>query len=96
MENVVEPDRQHITVWYMCFACWIVKATDTQITFHGNNGYANALQCYISTYTAVFSTSDFGRKRTRCALCYTSVAYLSERHQKKEKKSQFPWDSVTN
>jgi hypothetical protein len=34
-------------------ACWITKATDTHseyvihIAFHGNNGYANAPQCYV-------------------------------------------------
>jgi hypothetical protein len=35
----------------MRFACWITKATDTHseyviLIFHGNNGYANAPQCY--------------------------------------------------
>jgi hypothetical protein len=37
----------------MRFACWISKATDTHsecvilLLFHGNNGYANAPQCYV-------------------------------------------------
>jgi len=35
----------------------IPKATNThsefiEILFHGNNGYANAFQCYVYTYTA--------------------------------------------
>ena len=29
-KNVVEPDRPHITIRPMRFACWITKATDTQ------------------------------------------------------------------
>jgi hypothetical protein len=39
--------------WHMHFACWLTKATDTHseyvtlIVVHGNNGYANAPQCYI-------------------------------------------------
>jgi hypothetical protein len=36
----------------MCFACWVTKATETHseyviLPFHGNNGYANAPQCYV-------------------------------------------------
>ena len=36
----------------MCFACCINKVTGTHweyviLFFHGNNGYANALQCYV-------------------------------------------------
>jgi hypothetical protein len=47
----------------MCHACWITKATDTQsehaifFLWHGNNGYTNALQCYVSTYVACFVPS---------------------------------------
>jgi hypothetical protein len=46
----------------MRFACWINKSTDTHteyaiLLFHGNNGYANATQCYII------------RKRTLPVLC---------------------------
>jgi hypothetical protein len=38
----------------MRFACRITKATDTHseyvifLLFHGNNGYANAPQCYVT------------------------------------------------
>jgi hypothetical protein len=36
----------------MRFACCITKATDTHseyvtLLFHGNNGHANAPQCYV-------------------------------------------------
>jgi len=45
----------------MCFACWIPKATETHthththyhnaeysLLFHGNNGYANGPQFYVT------------------------------------------------
>jgi hypothetical protein len=37
----------------MRIACWITKATDTHsqyviLLLHGNNGYANAPQCYVT------------------------------------------------
>jgi len=28
--NVVEPDRPQMTIWRMCIACWMSKATDTR------------------------------------------------------------------
>jgi len=28
-KNIVEPDRQHMTTWLMCLACWMSKATST-------------------------------------------------------------------
>jgi hypothetical protein len=28
-ENVVQPDRPHVTVWRMRIACWVPKATNT-------------------------------------------------------------------
>ena len=28
-KNIVEPDRPRITIWRMCIACWIPKATNT-------------------------------------------------------------------
>jgi len=42
----------------MRFVCWMIKATYTHleyvipIAFHGNNGYANALQFSVSAYIA--------------------------------------------
>jgi len=42
----------------MRFVCWIITTADTYleyvipIAFHGNIGYANALQCSVSTYIA--------------------------------------------
>jgi len=43
----------------MRYACWITKATDTHsehiilMLSHGNNGYANAPQCYVFRTLAV-------------------------------------------
>ena len=50
-KNIVEPDRPHI-IWRISVACCIPKATETYSEFvilllHGNNGEANASQCYI-------------------------------------------------
>ena len=28
-KNMVEPDKPQITIWRMCFACWVSKATGT-------------------------------------------------------------------
>jgi len=28
-ENMVQPDRPQMTIWSMCFTCWITKATNT-------------------------------------------------------------------
>jgi hypothetical protein len=28
-ENIVKPGRPQMTVWHMCIACWIPKATNT-------------------------------------------------------------------
>ena len=45
----------------MRFTCWITKATDahaeyvTLIAFHGNNGYANAPQNYVTSTLQVLS-----------------------------------------
>jgi len=29
LKNIVEPGRPQMTVWRMCIACWIPKATNT-------------------------------------------------------------------
>ena len=29
LKNIVQPDRQHMTIRPMCIACWITKATNT-------------------------------------------------------------------
>ena len=33
LENRVEPDRKHMTIRHMRFACWIHKATDTLLEY---------------------------------------------------------------
>jgi hypothetical protein len=48
-------------IWRMRSACWTIKATDTHSeyviqSFHGNDGYANAFQCYVCTYIACVVT----------------------------------------
>ena len=32
-KNVVQPDRQQVTMWRMCIACWVPKATDTHLQY---------------------------------------------------------------
>ena len=32
-KDVVEPDRLQITIWRMCIACWIPKATNTHADY---------------------------------------------------------------
>ena len=57
-KNTVQQDRPQMIVWRMHIACWIPRDTNTHIEyakillFHCNNGYANALQCYVSTHLA--------------------------------------------
>ena len=51
-KNIVEPDRSQMTIWRMRIASWIIKTTNTNseyviMFFHSNNGYSNALQCYV-------------------------------------------------
>jgi hypothetical protein len=29
--NILEPDRPHMTIWRMCIACWIPKATNRHL-----------------------------------------------------------------
>jgi hypothetical protein len=36
-KNMVEPDRPHMTIWCVCIACWITKATNT----HSKYGILN-------------------------------------------------------
>jgi len=53
LKNILELDRQHMTMWLMCIECWVSKATNTHseyiilLIFHCNNGCMNTLQCYI-------------------------------------------------
>ena len=60
-QNIVGSDRTQMTVRCMRIAYWIHRATNTQsenvilIVFHGNNGYANALQCYVIHILPVLS-----------------------------------------
>jgi len=52
-KNIIEPDRQQMTIWLMCIACWMPKATNTHseyidlLIFHCSSGCMNTLQCYI-------------------------------------------------
>ena len=59
-KNTVHPDRSQMTIWRTRIASWITKTTNTHseyviLLFHSNNGYSNALQCYvISTLPVLF------------------------------------------
>ena len=33
VEKSVQPDRPQVTIWRMCIACWISKATGTHIEY---------------------------------------------------------------
>jgi hypothetical protein len=53
----------------MRVACWITKATDTHtqntkylLLFHGNNGYGNAFQCYVTFTLSVLHNYVLVRK----------------------------------
>ena len=52
--NMVKPETPQMTIRRMRFACWITKATHTHanmycsLVFHGNNGFANVPQCYVT------------------------------------------------
>jgi hypothetical protein len=67
-KNLIQPDRrQGSIIWRMRIAFWITRVTDTNseyviLLFDGNNGYANASQCYVYTYFAcVVCTAILGR-----------------------------------
>jgi len=53
-KNSVQPDKPQTTILCVRFVCWISEATHTHThrifntyCFQGNNGYANAPQCYV-------------------------------------------------
>jgi hypothetical protein len=53
------------------FACWVTKAKDTHseyviLLLHGNNGYANALECYVTRTLPVMFTVKFVRLLSLC------------------------------
>jgi len=62
----------------MRFACWITKATDTYwkfvilISLHGNNGYANAAQWYVTRQLPLYfcSYDSEMRKKNLISWCY--------------------------
>jgi hypothetical protein len=62
-KNIIETDRPQMTIPHMYIACWITKATETHseyvilISFHGNNGYANAHHCYVISILPVLFLS---------------------------------------
>ena len=51
--KIVEPHKPQTTIWGLCIACWIIKATATHseyviqylVPFHGDYGYAEAARC---------------------------------------------------
>jgi len=38
-KNTVQPDRQQMTIWHMCIACWITKPTLT----HSEQAYVTLI-----------------------------------------------------
>jgi hypothetical protein len=65
-KNTVEPDRLQMTIWLMCVACWIPKATNTfseeviLIAFHYNNGCSDVPQYYVIRTLPVLLCVKFG------------------------------------
>ena len=58
-KTVVKPDRPQMTIWRMCIACWIPKATNTHsecvilLAFPQQQFCRNAPQCHVvRTYIA--------------------------------------------
>ena len=53
-----------MTIWRIHFACRIPKTVEYLLPSQGNNGYANALQCYIMHYACLVRrhVSRSGRK----------------------------------
>jgi len=57
LKNIVQLDRpQMAVIWYMCFPCWITKATHshseyvTLLLVHDKNGKSERPQYYVFTY----------------------------------------------
>jgi len=61
-KNILESDRQQMTMWCMRFACWITRATDTLII---PNTY-----CF-STATVVARTCLIVTLYVHCLSCYS-------------------------
>jgi len=54
-----------MTIRRMRIACCVCKSTDTHsqyvilLFFHGSNGYANALKCYVTRTMRVFLVPNY-------------------------------------
>jgi hypothetical protein len=44
----------YIIILRMRFACWMTKAVQYLLLFHGNNGYANGPQYYVTRTLTIF------------------------------------------
>ena len=55
-KNIVERDRPQMTIWRMCIAWWIPKATNTHLEYvlliacHCNNGYTKHLNVMLHVH----------------------------------------------
>jgi len=45
-KNIVELKRPQMTIWRMRIACWVTKATDTQLTIH--NTYCSSTTTVVA------------------------------------------------
>jgi len=75
-ENIVARTGPRMTVWRMCIACWISKATNmharthththrlcnTHCFIHFNNGSTNAPHCYVTRTLRVWLVKYFNKK----------------------------------
>jgi hypothetical protein len=76
-KNMVQPYRPEVTNDnIMRFACWMTMAIHTHsqfvILFHCNNGFANALQCYVILTFPVFLLSSRNRE-PQSEYCHRSL-----------------------
>jgi hypothetical protein len=76
-KNMVEPDRPHMAIRHMRFACWITNVTNTHLeyviilAFPRHNGCTNAPQRYVigslPVLFAVISEEEGGSKNVKDA-----------------------------
>jgi ABC-type phosphate/phosphonate transport system permease subunit len=67
------------TVELMCITCWITKAANLDyvilIAFHGNSGFMNVLQCYVTHTLPLLLDSEELTKDITCHSFYCFYCY---------------------
>jgi hypothetical protein len=68
-KNIVERDRPQMTIWRMCIACWITKATERERDTHTHTDRV--------CYTRCFSTAAMVA-RMRLIVTYIAHLFITE------------------